>query len=373
MHARAAALRYPVLEDLPDPAGRAVLVRATLDLPMGRDVDDPMARRRADALATTLRWLVDRQARVTVCGDAGGGDRAEEVRRFRRVRHLIEDLVPGVAVADSLSGGGASAEEPRVVEALVSTHELFVNDSPQSSYLPLPSLVLPARRLPSAVGRSLQHDLQLLTPLLEDPERPLVAVLGGNRPFLRLHGLEGLVLRADKVLLGGTMAPPMLRAIGRQPPDGAPEDFLAECRAVYGLGARVAHQIVLPFDLVWAGRDGTVQLRGPDEFGSGEVVDIGPMTRRRFAEAVEGAATVLWLGALGKAEDPRFAAGTQAVADALDPARGPTVIGGDALVSVLHRGGRLTDGVEILSATDSSLELLKNGDLPAVVAMRRHH
>ena len=185
-----------------------------------------------------------RSAQIVEAGalDAGGGDRAEEVRRFRRVRHLIEGLVPGGAVADSLSGGGASAEEPRVVEALISPHELFVNDSPQSSYLPLPSLVLPARRLPSAVGRSLQHDLQLLTPLLEDPERPLVAVLGGNRPFLRLHGLEGLVLRADKVLLGGTMAPPMLRAIGRQPPDGAPEDFLAECRAVYGLGARVDHR-----------------------------------------------------------------------------------------------------------------------------------
>ena len=171
-------LGVPVLEDLPDPGGQAVLVRATLDLPLGADGSGPMAARRSSSLAATLRWLVERNAHVTVCGDAGAVDPGEEAARFERVRQVVQALSPDVLVVDSSSGGGLSAEDGAVVEDLVDRHDLFVNDSFQWSYLPLPSLMLPPSRLSSAVGRGVQHDLEVLRPLIDWPGRPFVAVLG---------------------------------------------------------------------------------------------------------------------------------------------------------------------------------------------------
>ncbi|HET9075579.1 MAG TPA: phosphoglycerate kinase [Acidimicrobiales bacterium] len=359
----------PTLEDLPDPAGKRVLVRATLDLPLGADRGGLMARYRAGELADTLDWLADRGAKITVCGDAGGADPEEEASRFAGVRQVLEALLPGVAVADDTAGGGASAEDPEVIEALVGSHDLFVNDSFQWSYLPLPSLVLPPARLASAMGRTVQHDLDAVGPLLTAPERMFVAVLGGNRSYPRLHGLEGLVLRADSLVIGGAMALPFLQAIGKQPADGASQEFLTECRRVYGLAERVQHPVQLPLDLVWLRPDGSVEVAAAGQHPDGQVVDIGPRSQVRFAEMVQGASTLLWSGSLGQVEDPRFGAGTQAVGAALGP--GPAVLGGEALVSALDANRQVPASARIITATDPALELLKNGDLPALMALRR--
>jgi phosphoglycerate kinase len=271
-------------------------------------------------------------------------------------------------VAPASASGGALAEDPVVIESLVRSHDLFVNDSFQWAYLPLPSLLLPPSSLPSAVGRTLQRDLEAIVPILRSPERPFTAVLGGDRSYLRLHGMQGLVLRADTVLVGGAMALPLLQASGRQPVDGVYDDFLAECRAVCGLAQRVAHRIYLPVDLVWSRPDGTVEVVPAGERPGGQVVDIGPLTRRRFAEIIEGAGLVLWTGALGQVEDERFAAGTYDVATALGASG--CVVGGDALMSMLAASGLLPPRARVVSATDSALELLKNGDLPALIALR---
>lgn len=359
---------FAVLEDLPDPRGRLVLVRATLDLPFGLETTEPTARRRAQRLADTLRWLTDRGARVTVCGDAAGADPTEEARRFECVREEIAHLAPGAEVADSGTGGGASAEDRATVMSLVAGHDLFVNDSPRWSHLPLPSLLLPPRSLPSAAGRSLQNDLDAVAPLLDDPPRPFVAVLGGVRSAARLHGLTGLVLRADTVLVGGAMAVPLLAAVGHH---GYTRDdeALPEYRAAYGLAARVRHDVQLPTDLVW--RDGgTAGVAPAGRARRGEVVDVGPATAQRFADYLQGAGSVLWAGSLGRVEDPRFAAGTVTAAEGLARSRAVVrVLGGDALLAALPDDAK--HGADVLIATDSALELVKLGDLPAVAALRR--
>jgi phosphoglycerate kinase len=349
----AKGLLVPTLEDLPDPSGKKVLVRATSVVPLGgaaavpgpaRDFSGPdsalrvpMAVRRAEGLASTLDWLSFRDARVSVIGDTG--DDASD-RMLSAVVGTRGETIVGVG------------EDPAFVDALIARHDLYVNDSFQSSYLPLPSLVRPPMRLPSAAGRTLQADLEALKPLV-DPARPFVALLGGDRSYLRLHGLRGLVLRADTVVVGGKMAIPFLQATGHlsKPPGGA-EDFLAECRGVFGLSRRVGYGIHLPEDLVWAG---------------GEVVDIGELARLRFSEVVEGAGSVLWLGALGKVEE--YPEGTRAVAAALSEKGRHAVIGGDALVGILEDSGGLPAGVVTVSATDSALELIKNGTLPAIDAL----
>ena len=351
-----------------------MLVRATLDLPLGAGAQIPMARRRAATLAETLRWLAGRGARVTVCGDAGGADLAEEEARFDAVRRVVQGLAPDVRVVDSSSGGGVSAEDGSIVDGLIASHDLFVNDSFQWSYLPLPSLMLPPGRLPSVAGRGVQRNLEALAPFLSEPERPFVAVLGGNRPFLRLHRLEGLILRADTVLVGGAMALPILQAIAKQPAGATPPELLAEFRRVHGLAERVMHRLELPEDLVVDGEvgghgAGGIRVAPSDKPVTGSVMDIGPITALRFAEMVEGAGSVLWAGALGRVEDERFAAGTTEVAAALWRTRAPAVVGGDSLATTLAKEGLLDERVATITATDAALELLKNGRLPALAAL----
>lgn len=353
------------LEDLPDPSGKAVLVRATLDLPLGTD-GGPLAAYRAEKLGATLQWLSAKGARVTVFGNVGGNDH-EAGHRLAHVHEVVESLAPGANVADVPAG--ASVEAPDVLATLVGSHDLFVNDSFQWSYLALPSLTVPAEQLPSAAGRSLEHDLEVLEPFLVSPDRPFVALLGGDRPALRLHRLRGLVLRADAVLVGGAMAIPLLQALGKQDPGGTPEDLLEECRAAYGLGRMVWHHVVLPEDLTWSA-DGAVEVTAAGTPGNGQVEDVGAVTAHRFAERVQAAGSVLWLGSLGRVEKAAFAGGTRAVGAALDAERCPTVLGGDALVSFFDQEGLLGGHVQLLSATDSALELLTSGDLPALAALR---
>lgn len=362
--------RVPLLEDLPDPAGKTVLVRATFDRPMAVDPARPLALRRAQGLAATVDWLLERGARVTVCGDTGAADAVGETARLAVVRRSLEEVSSLAKASDALDVRVITEDVP-ALRPLVARHQLFVNDTLQDSLLPLPSLVLPAGRLPSAAGRTLQHDLEVLDRFLFDPARPFVAVLGGERSFARLHGVRGLVLRADSVLLGGALALPMLQALGRQPAPQPEGDLVTECRAVMGLSRRVHHAILLPLDLVWRRPDGSVDIAPSDVPGSGEVVDIGPTTRLRFAEALQAAGSVLWAGALGRVEEPELTEGCRAVAATL-PDHAPVVLGGDALVGLLGTAELLPASAGLLSATDAAIELLKNGDLAALAALRPH-
>lgn len=361
------AWRVPTLEDLPDPAGRSVLVRATFDRPMVADPTRPLARRRAVGLAATVDWLLARGARVTLCGDAGR-EEGSAGSRLDEVRAAVRAVSTGPA-----AGGGfevvVAREAPSDVGRLIDRHDLFVNDSLQDSVLPFPSLTLPPRRLPAAVGRTLQADLAALDGLLFEPPRPFVAVLGGRRSFERLHGLRGLVLRADLVLLGGALAVEFLAAVGRLPPFEAPDDLLAECRDVIGLSRRVRHEILLPIDLVWRGPHG-LDVTPAHVRGGREVVDLGPQTRVRFADMVTSAGSVLWTGALGRVEDPACAEGSRAVAASLPAPPSALAIGGEALVDLLGTGA-LPPSAALLSATDAAIELLKSGDLPVLAALRR--
>lgn len=364
----AGGARVPLLEDLPAPAGKAVLLRATFNRTLSADPAQPLARRRAEGLAATLQWLVSNGARITACGSPEDAEGVETPAQLEQVRAAVE-AVSSSTLPDSVAFAPAP-EEPGAVERLVRENDLFVNDSLQDSFLPMPSLTLPATRLPSAVGRTFQHDLEILDRLLTEPARPFVAIVGGERSVDRLRGLEGLVLRADTVLLGGALALPMLQALGRQRADASTDALLWRCRNILGLSRRVRHEIVLPSDLVWRRPDGSTRVTAATACGGTEVVDIGPLTGVRFSEVVEAAGTVVWAGALGCVEEPSFARGTVRLAASL-PGDALVVLGGDALANLLAAEGALTPSVGMLSATDAAIELLKNGDLPALAALRR--
>lgn len=349
-------------------------MRATLDLPLSADARDPLGHHRARLLAATVTWLRQHGLSVTITGDveaSGSGGRDDPLSAVRRTMTAV--LGDGMSEVEFI----ACDEDDRSVEDLVSSHEVFVNDTLQDSVLPLPSLLIPPQRLPSAIGRTLEHDLEVVARLFETPTRPLVAVLGGERSWQRLHGLQGLVLRADTVLLGGALALPMIRAIAHHPdgsPGGTPvetsDEFAWECRQVYGLSRRVHHRIVLPLDVILADpQQGPIPAeRVP---AGADVTDIGPVTRVRFCEVLDGAESILWTGSLGRVEDARSAEGTRALAERLSHTPGRLIVlGGDALVRFLVEHDLLPQGAQVLSSTDGAVELLKNGDLPALAALR---
>jgi phosphoglycerate kinase len=362
--------RVPVLEDLGDPSGARVLLRATFDRPLADDPALPLAQRRAKGLAATIDWLHVKGARITVCGDTGLAEGAAADQQLDRLRRAVEQASTTLADAGDAVTFRCSAEDTDVVRRLVDGHDLFVNDTLQDSILPVPSLTLPPTRLPAAVGRTLQHDLSILDTFLLDPARPFVVLLGGERSFDRLHGLEGLMLRADTVLLGGGLALPMLQALGSQPAGNPTDAFLWECRSIFGLSQRVHHHVVVPLDLVWRRADGSLEVTPADQQAGEKVVDIGPVTRVRFSEVLAGARSILWAGALGMVEDDSSTGGTKALAEHI-PSGASVVLGGDALVTALEAAHRLPPSAEMLSATDAAVELLKNGDLPALAAIRR--
>jgi len=360
----------PRLENLPDPAGRRVLVRANLDVPLAQL--EPLGRsRQLRQLGPTLRWLIEHQARVTICGHQGTLGSPSDPDRYGKTVDALSRLYPGVTVAPNLSAQEGTHANPSLLETLAEGQDLFVNDDFQWCSLPLVSVIGPPTLLPSAAGRQLQADLEMLAPLCVAPERPLVVVLGSRDVLDRLHDLHALVLRADAILVGGQMSRPFFEALGRQPPGEEPPSFIEECRHAYGVARAIRHNIQLPSDLVWEGPDGEVTIGGQEWVGGGSIGDIGPKTRLHYGEILRGASSILWAGSLGKVEDARFAEGTLTLGRVVSTLPVRTVLGGDALVSLLTRHRLLPDTAGVVSATGSAVALLKDGDLPGLTALRQ--
>jgi phosphoglycerate kinase len=359
----------PFLEDLPDPAGKRVLVRANFDFPVNQS--QPIWRsRQLLQLAPTIQWLANRGAKVTICGHQQTFNSPNESDRYGRTADAVNRLYPEVAVAPNLGIEGAHSDQSRL-EMLVDGQDLFVNDDFQWCSLPLASVIGPPTMLPSAAGRRLQADLEILAPFCFAPERPLVVVLGSRDVLDRLHDLQALVLRADAILVGGQMSYPFLEVLDKQPPGDEPRAFIEECRHAYGIASAIRHDIQLPTDLVWEAPDGEVTISGREGMSGGSIRDIGPKTRARYGEILRGAGSILWAGSLGEVEEPRFAEGTLALGRALSIQPVRTVLGGDALLNLLTTHCLLPDAAGIVSATGSAVALLKEGDLPGLAALRR--
>jgi phosphoglycerate kinase len=375
----------PVLEDLLPLEGKAVLVRADLNVPLadrpgGRVVADDFRIRQS---LPTLAWLQGHGAKVTVCTHLGRPKGKPDPRYdLAPVRARLAELAPRVALLENLRfDPGEEGNDPAFVQRLVAGQDAYVNDAFGVSHRAHASVVGPPTLLPCAAGRLLQREVEVLAGLLEDPARPFVAVLGGAKVADKLGVLRSLSARADRLLVGGGMASTFLAADGHAV--GASlldESKLDECRALLDGAA----EVVLPSDLVALSPDGEVNYGvEPEHEATGTVavydgdlpegwrtLDIGPATRAAFAQALAEAGTVLWNGPMGVSEDGRFAAGTRAVAEAVAACPGFTVVGGgDSVAAVDHLG--LAGSIDHVSTGGgATLELLEHGDLPGLAALR---
>ena len=363
--------RIPVLEDLGDVSGKRVLVRTDFNVPM----DGPdEARRITDdfrirAALPTINWLTERGASVVCATHLGRPKGAPEQKySLAPVRARLAELAPGVELLENLRfNAGEEKNDPDFVDSLVKGVDMYVDDAFGAAHRAHASIVGPPRTLPSAAGRLLQREVEVLGGLRENPKRPFVAVLGGAKVSDKLGVIESLLQVVDALVIGGGMCFTFLAAQGYPVGDSICElDQVATCRRLLDAGK----PIHLPEDIVGldtAGRFATFGVRLPE---GAKGLDIGPGSAAAFSDVIMDARTVFWNGPMGMFEDERFAAGTRTVAEAVAATKAFTVVGGGDSAAALAQFG-LDDEVDHVSTGGgASLELLELGDLPGLAALR---
>jgi phosphoglycerate kinase len=330
-----------------DVAGKRVLVRVDFNVPLedGRVADDTRIR----AALPTIRLLLERGAAevilVSHLGRPKGPDRQFSMRPVEeRLRELLPDERVGL-LENTRFNAGETENDPAYARELASLADVYVNDAFGSAHRAHASTEGVARLLPAYGGLLLERELEELGSLLEDPERPFVAVLGGAKVEDKIGVLRSLSERANALLIGGKMAEQVDREDGFE----LPSDVVAAAAFEPDAEAKVVRVEEVP--------DGWLGL------------DIGPETRERFSTRIGEARTVFWNGPMGVFEWPRFAAGTKAVAEAVAAADAHTVVGGGDSVRAVEELG-LADRIDWVSTGGgASLELLEGKELPGVAVI----
>jgi phosphoglycerate kinase len=361
----------PLLEDLGDVAGKRVLVRTDFNVPMegpdnARVITDDF---RIRAALPTINWLTSRGATV-VCASHLGRPKGQTVEKYSMapIRARLQELAPGVELMENLRfNAGEEANSEAFVAQLVHGFDMYVNDAFGAAHRSHASVSGPPKTLPSAAGRLLQKEVEVLGEMRNHPKRPFIAVLGGAKVSDKLGVIEALLSTVDALVIGGGMCFTFLAAKGMPVGSSICElDQVAVCKRLLD-GSKPIH---LPEDIVGLNAEGnyaTFGIRLPE---GAKGLDIGPGTAAAFTDVIMDARTVFWNGPMGMFEDPRFAAGTKTVAQAVADTKAFTVVGGGDSAAALAQFG-LDDEVDHVSTGGgASLEYLELGDLPGLAALR---
>ncbi len=394
---------FSTLDDL-NPAGKRVLLRADLNVPMsGGKVTD---RTRLERLVPTICELADKGARVLVTSHFGRpkGKRVPKMSLAPVAQALGEVLGREVGFAPDCVGdaameasaamtdgqilvlenaryhAGEEANDPQFVESLAALADVFVNDAFSAAHRAHASTEGVARVLPAYAGRLMQAELEALDHALGAPERPVMAVVGGAKIASKLDLLGNLIARVDHLAIGGGMANTFLHAMGVDVGKSLCEHDMAETaqeilRRADGGGC----EIILPSDVVIAPefKQGAPSRVVPVDAVPDDqmILDIGPATIRGLSEKLNHVRTLVWNGPLGAFEVPPFDAGTVAVAraaaDATQAGNLLSVAGGGDTVAALNHAGVADRFSYVSTAGGAFLEWLEGKDLPGVAVLSR--
>ncbi|MEP7013030.1 MAG: phosphoglycerate kinase [Acidobacteriota bacterium] len=396
--------RLATLEDLDlgTLSGRRVFVRVDFNVPMTKAGEVGDATRLEEALPT-LRELIGAGAKVILASHhgrpKGGPDPQYSLRPVaaklgellgQEVR-FAPDCIGEAAEAEASQLGpgevlllenlrfhaGETANDPDFSAALAALAEAYVDDAFGSAHRAHASVVGVAERLPRrAAGRLMVREVAALSRLLERPDRPFAAILGGAKIEGKIDTLLNLLPRLDLLLLGGGMANTFLAAQGFDLGASLFEpDRLDLAKEILSRAAERGTEVFLPTDLVVTDdldAPQRIETVAVDAIPSGtKAVDIGPATRLAYGLAIERARTLFWNGPLGVFEKSPFDAGTRAVAQALGGVEGFSVIGGGETVAAVHQAGVAERIGHVSTGGGASLEFLAGKILPGVAVLER--
>ncbi|MEU4816273.1 phosphoglycerate kinase [Micromonospora aurantiaca] len=383
-------------------SGRRVLVRADLNVPLDKQTGDITDDGRIRAVLPTLSALVQAGAKVVVCSHLGRPKGAPDPQfSLRPVAgrlgellgapvHVAEDTVGDSArstVADLADGQVAllenlrfnkgetskdDAERGAFADQLAAFGDAYVDDAFGAVHRKHASVHDVAARLPQYAGRLVLREVEVLSRLTGEPERPYVVVLGGSKVSDKLAVIEALLPTVDRLLIGGGMCFTFLKAQGHEVGTSLLEkDMVETCR---NLMERAPGKIMLPVDVVVAdafapdAAHDTVPADGIPSHRLG--LDIGPETVAGFAAALSQAKTVFWNGPMGVFEMAAFANGTRGVAEAITKADAFSVVGGgDSAAAVRALGLDESSFGHISTGGGASLEYLEGKTLPGIAAL----
>ncbi len=356
-------------------------------------VDDSRVR----AAAPTLQHLAQRGARVIVLSHLGRPkDREPDLslkpiapdlaRRVGREVQFAEDCVgePAMSAVDKLQRGQLlllenvryhkedEANDPAFARRLAALGDLFVNDAFAASHRAHASVVGVAAYLPAFAGELMEAELRALRQALDNPRRPMVAVVGGAKVSTKVGVLRNLLKKVDSLLIGGAMANTFFKARGWPTGSGLVEDTaLKEANAV---AADAGDKLILPVDLVCARKmeaGEALRIMEADKVEPGWMaLDIGPRSVSLFNQKIRGSGTVIWNGPVGVAEIRDFSDGTKAVGEAIATSGAYTLVGGGDTVAAIESLGLAGRYSHVSTGGGATLEYLEGKELPGVAILK---
>jgi phosphoglycerate kinase len=382
-----------------DVQGKRVLVRVDFNVPIesGKVLDDWRLR----ATLPTIRYLTERGAKVILLSHLGRpkGKRDEQFSLRPVAQRLSELLGQPVQFADDCVGevaeqtvarlqagevlllenlrfhAGEEANDDSFAQQLARLGDVFVNDAFGAAHRAHASVHAITKFLPSYAGLLMEREVTHLSRLLEAPEKPFVAVLGGAKVSDKIGVIRNLLTKVDALLIGGAMAFTFLKAQGYETGKSLVEaDKLDLANALLGEAREKGVELVLPVDVVVAESDAEdaatqvvpVTAIPADKAG----YDIGPETANLFAERIRTAKTVFWNGPMGRFERAPFKAGTKAVAEALAQCSGTTVVGGGETAAAAFEFGIADKVTHVSTGGGAALELLEGRELPGIAVLK---
>ena len=387
------------VEDI-DVSGKKVLLRVDFNVPMGKDgtiSDDTRIR----ACLSTIKYLIERHARVIICSHLGrpdgkvvGGLRLAPVAQ--RLSELIGKPVKalrdcvGPEVEDEVSrlkNGEVAllenlrfhpeeeANDANFAQALAKLADIYVNDAFGASHRAHASVVGVAKYLPAVSGFLMEKELKALGGALENPKRPFAAMIGGAKVSGKLAVLENIVGKVDALLIGGGMAATFIKSQGYGVGASMVEnDKLDYIRKLMEKAKSLGVRLLLPQDMVVTDKleagfsTKTVpSTKIPDGWIA---ADIGPRTIDEFSQELKKCKTVLWNGPVGVFEIPQFAEGTRRLAKVLAGLKATTLIGGGSTAEAVAEMGLAGKMSHVSTGGGASLEFLEGKVLPGVAVLQ---
>ena len=380
--------------------GKRVLVRVDFNVPLDINTGAISDDSRIRAVLPTIRYLVGHKAKVILCSHLGRPEgKVVEALRMAPVAQRLSQLI-NLPVATATDCIGAEVEkeieelkqgeilllenlrfhpeeeanDPTFAQALANLADIYVDDAFGTAHRAHASTVGVAKYLPAVAGLLMEKELTTLGGILDSPEHPFVALLGGAKVSDKIGLMQNILDKVDKLLVGGGMAATFLKAQGYSVGSSLIEtDKQDLARELVDAASRRNVSLLLPLDVVVADgitKEATGQIVAISDIPENKgIVDIGPRTIEMFTEQIKSCQTIFWNGPMGVYEIEQFAVGTKAMAELLASLKATTVVGGGStaeIVEEMHLANKMS---HVSTGGGASLKFLEGKTLPGVAVL----